>query len=260
MERMADLHRRLDDLKVRATGPVGPRAASEPTARTLAEVVGGRERRCTSVGYWHLETDFGVACARHGLRPPKLATELGLTAPFTPAAGLDPWRSLVLDIETGGFSGTEVFLIGFVPLDARPLRVVQFLARDYAEEEAIVRMIARLAATRDTWVTFNGKSFDEPFLRDRAARHHIPFRPLADHVDVLHLARRQWRSELPNCRLQTLEQHRLGWQRVGDVPGADIPDLFHHFIRTKNAAPLRPVLEHNQLDLISSTDLLLQLG
>jgi uncharacterized protein len=178
----------------------------------------------------------------------------------TPAAGLDPARTVAIDIETGGFSGTEVFLIGLVLLDSRPLRVVQLLARDYPEEEAILRALAELGEQRDTWVTFNGKTFDEPFLRDRAVRYRVPLKPPANHVDVLHSARRRLRGQVPNCKLQTLEQHLLGWQRVGDVPGADIPDLFHHFIRTGNAAAIRPVLEHNQLDLISCTELLLRLA
>ena len=61
-------------------------------------------------------------------------------------------------------------------------------------------------------------------------------------------------------RLETLEQHVLSRTRVGDVPSCDVPDLFHHFVRTRNAAPLRPVLEHNQLDLVSCAELLLQLA
>ena len=185
---------------------------------------------------------------------PTLLPTVDLPAPC------DPAQTMVIDIETGGFSGTEVFLIGVVPLDLRPLRVVQWLARDYPEEAGILHAVTDLARRRNTWVTFNGKSFDEPFLRDRAAVHRVPWTPPSDHIDLLHHARRHWAGDLPNCKLQTLEQHLLGWQRVGDVPGSDIPDLFHHFIRTQNAAPLRPVLEHNQLDLISCTELLLRLG
>jgi hypothetical protein len=175
-------------------------------------------------------------------------------------ARLDPAETLVLDIETGGFSGTPVFLIGVVALDSRPLQVEQWLARDYPEEQAILRRLARWACKRRTWVTFNGKSFDAPFVLDRARLYGIELPPPEVHVDLLHAARRRWRNELPDCRLETLERHILSRDRVGDVPSCDVPDLFHHFIRTRNAAPLRPVLEHNQIDLVSSTELLLQLS
>jgi len=89
--------------------------------------------------------------------------------------------------------------------------------------------------------------------------HGIELRPPEVHVDLLHAARRRWRAKLPDCRLETLERQVLERVRVGDVPSCDVPDLFHHFIRTGNAAPLRPVLEHNRIDLVSSTELLLQL-
>ena len=172
---------------------------------------------------------------------------------------LDPSQTLVLDIETGGFSGTPVFLIGVVALDSRPLQVEQWLARDYPEEETILRRFAQWARRRRMWVTFNGKSFDAPFVLDRARVHGIELRPPEVHVDLLHAARRRWRAKLPDCRLETLERQVLERVRVGDVPSCDVPDLFHHFIRTGNAAPLRPVLEHNRIDLVSSTELLLQL-
>ena len=134
------------------------------------------------------------------------------------------------------------------------------MARDYPEEEAILRQLARCAARYDCWVTFNGKAFDAPFVLDRATVHGVVLQPPRVHVDLLHLARRRWREQLPDCRLETLERHILGVRREGDVPSSDVPDLFHHFIRTRNAAPLRPVLEHNQVDLASSTALLFELS
>jgi uncharacterized protein YprB with RNaseH-like and TPR domain len=167
---------------------------------------------------------------------------------------------MVVDIETGGFAGTPVFLIGVVLLDRRPLTVMQLLARDYPEEEAILRKLAEYAATRTTWVTFNGKSFDAPFLQDRAVLHRVPLAPARQHVDVLHAARRRWRDTLPNCKLGTLETHILQRPRVGDVPSADVPLLFHHFVQTGNARPLAGVLEHNRLDLVSSVELLVRLS
>lgn len=258
---MEDLRRRLDELKITASPPASnPAPRPAPAANQLSDLVGGREQPCGDLAFWRVETPCGHACDRHSLALPPFTIALQEQPPTALVAGLDPRKTIIIDIETGGFSGVPVFLIGFVPLDQRPLRVVQFLARDYPEEQAILRGLAEVGQQRDTWVSFNGKSFDEPFLRDRAALHGVPLKPPAVHVDLLHAARRRCKDELPNCKLQTLERHLLGWERVGDVPGADIPDLFHLFMRTRNAAPIRPVLEHNQLDLISCTDLLLRLG
>jgi len=258
---MENLRQRLDELKAAARLPLsqvrGPRPAA-PT-RNLPEIAPGIERHSGGTPFWEVETAFQEACERHGVELPKRVTTLQSRPAIAQIAQLDPGRTILIDIETGGFSGTEVFLIGLVPLDGRPLRVIQWLARDYPEEAGILAALAELAGRRDAWVTFNGKSFDEPFLRDRAAVHRVRLSRPRVHVDLLHHARRQWGPWLPNCRLQTLEQHLLGWRRIGDVPSSDIPDLFHHFIRTGNADLIRPVLEHNQLDLISCTELLLHL-
>src|SRR5262249_61521503 len=53
------------------------------------------------------------------------------------------------------------------------------------------------------------------------------------------------------CRLGTLERVLCGVTRVGDVPGMEIPARYFRFVRSGDARPLEPVLEHNRLDLIS---------
>jgi len=258
---MNDAHRRLDDLKATARPARRPATTARPgVALRLEDVLGGFETVCRGRRCWLVETSLEALRVAHRVTPDRLAVPLHHALGTHAPAVLEPRRTLVLDIETGGFSGAPVFLIGVVPLGRRPLRVVQWLARDYPEEDGILRAFAALAEAHDTWVTFNGKSFDEPFLHDRATVHHVPLPPPALHVDLLHAARRQWRASLPNCRLVTLEQEILGRQRVGDVPSSDVPDLFHHFIRTGNPAPLGPVLEHNRLDLVACTELLLRLS
>jgi uncharacterized protein YprB with RNaseH-like and TPR domain len=96
-------------------------------------------------------------------------------------------------------------------------------------------------------------------LHDRAVVHRVKLPSPRVHIDLLHAARRAWRGRLPDFRLATLERQVLQRARVGDIPSRDVPDLFHHFMRTGNAGPLRPVLEHNRLDLASATELLLRL-
>ena len=257
---MSQIRRRLDDLKAARTPALSNPVSRGPVATRLDEIIGGRESRCGGLAYWLVETPLEAINTPHQIEPESLAFpfrhESGPGRPVT----IDPHRTLVLDVETGGFAGVPVFLIGLVLLGRRPLSVLQLLARDYPEEEAILRALAELTGSRDTWVTFNGKSFDEPFLRDRATLHRVPFRAPRTHVDLLHAARRVWRHQLPNFRLGTLEDRILRRPRVGDIPSSDVPDLFHHFIRTGNAAPLRPVLEHNRIDLISVTELLLRLS
>lgn len=176
---------------------------------------------------------------------------------------------LFLDLETTGFSGTPLFLAGLVevevgaaagstapaesagPAAPRSPRIEQLLARDYSEEAAVIEAIAARLARRPTLVTFNGKSYDLPFLRDRAARHLIPLPEPREHVDLLHAARRRFRGILPDCRLATLEAHMSGAPRVGDVPGWEIPARYHDAVRRGDPSGLAGVFLHNALDLVT---------
>jgi uncharacterized protein len=139
-------------------------------------------------------------------------------------------------------------------------------------------------------VTYNGKTFDVPVMETRWLFHRMAL-PLESvrHFDMLHPARRLWgtrglrasgmerpatrprngasvsegpegtaaerRPRAPNeeggCRLGTLERVLCDVRRVGDIPGMDIPGRYFAFLRSGNARPLEPVLEHNRLDLIS---------
>jgi hypothetical protein len=180
----------------------------------------------------------------------------------------DPKRLLFLDIETLGLTATPVFLVGTMHLDDDgSFRLRQLFARDYAEERHVLAHLAEHVAHFDTLVTFNGKSFDWPYLRDRAVYHAVRGKgdsplfahgdsPLS-HVDLLHEARRRWKSVLPNCQLQTLEYHVAGRRRAGDIPGHMIPEAYHRYVKTGNARQMADVIHHNALDLITMAELLL---
>ena len=105
-------------------------------------------------------------------------------------------------------------------------------------------------------LTFNGKSYDAPFLRNRALLHGVRLKLPPCHVDLLHAARRCWGGELRDCRLQTLERHLCRQWRSGDVPSDEIPGLYHDFVRHGDPYRLLPVFHHNLLDLVAMAELL----
>ncbi len=136
----------------------------------------------------------------------------------------------------------------------------QLLARDYSEEKALVGMLDRLMRRFDLCITFNGKAFDMPYLRERAKYHRLDFKSAPGQLDLLHHARRMWRDSLPNCRLTTLERHILGRLRSGDVPGWEVPCIYHEFVHTGDARRLVGVIRHNLLDVVSMAELLICLA
>src|SRR3989442_1303859 len=143
-----------------------------------------------------------------------------------------PGALLFVDIETAGLTAAPLFLIGVLSLGVEGLTLTQYLARGYEEEVALLGTFSRSLAASRMVVTFNGETFDLPYLRDRALYHRLPPPFFPDHLDLLPAARRRWRGTVPNCRLQTLEQHICRRRRSGDVPGEVIPQLYHDFVRT----------------------------
>jgi uncharacterized protein YprB with RNaseH-like and TPR domain len=165
-------------------------------------------------------------------------------------------RMLFLDIETCGLSPAPVFLIGLCHVGERNLVLRQLFARDYAEERALIASVAEIAREFDFLVTFNGRTFDIPFLRDRATYHRLQFDFRLPHLDLLHVARRRWRGQFRDCRLQTLEWHVLRRRRAGDIDGAAIPGIYHDYVKRGQPHRLLPVFHHNLLDLVAMAELL----
>jgi uncharacterized protein YprB with RNaseH-like and TPR domain len=170
------------------------------------------------------------------------------------ALGLE--HALFLDLETGGLSSSVVFLAGTMHWNGSDFVMRQYFARHYGEEATLLAALDQAARGFECLVTFNGKSYDVPFLRDRAHLHRISVGMPPRHLDLLHPARRRWRSTLPDCRLQTLESRICRRRRSGDVPGEEVPGLYHDYVRHGDPYRLVPVFHHNMLDVITMGEVL----
>jgi uncharacterized protein YprB with RNaseH-like and TPR domain len=173
-----------------------------------------------------------------------------------------PERAVVLDLETCGLAGSALFLVGVLRQVGGAATVELLLARNYAEEAAVLETLWQIVAGSDVLVTFNGKSFDWPMVMDRSIRHRLAGRGTGDfrHIDILHHARRRWKRQLPDCRLQTLEQHVCRRRRPADIPGHAIPGVYANYVRTGFERDMEIVLYHNAFDLVTLFDLALRMA
>jgi uncharacterized protein YprB with RNaseH-like and TPR domain len=207
-------------------------------------------------GQTGLEESFGKIRALEDL----LDREEGLPGDLTPQ-GLWRMKDVVfLDLETTGFSSTPLFLAGTMTLEDGNLCVRQFFAKDYSQEKSLLHRLSEFLSGYEILVSFNGKSYDLPFVKDRFCFHDLAFEPPAVHLDLLHAARRRWKYEFPNCRLVTLEWHLCGRQRFGDIPGAEIPRVYHEFVRRGYSSAMKQVFHHNVLDLVTLAELLCEIA
>lgn len=182
------------------------------------------------------------------------------------AAGRDAsWakRVVFFDLETTGLSGgagTLPFLAGCGWFEDGAFRVRQFFLTGPAGERPMLDALAGIFDEASLLVTFNGRSFDVPLMEMRWAFHRGE--AATDgmrHFDMLHPARRLWgrrglgeNAEPMSCTLTSLERQVIGFHRIGDVPGFEIPARYFHFLRTGEAAAIAGVLDHNRHDLLST--------
>ena len=169
---------------------------------------------------------------------------------------------LFYDLETTGLSGgagTIAFLAGFGWIEKNKLIINQYFLHDFPGEIDFLLLINELLVPGKILVSYNGKSFDHPLLRTRFLMKGLKLQELPE-IDLLHTARRLWKSRLPSCRLGTIENSILGIHRVGDIPGIEIPDIYFNYLKNGkdnvNNKRLVGVFKHHLQDIKSLAGLL----
>jgi uncharacterized protein YprB with RNaseH-like and TPR domain len=194
---------------------------------------------------------------------------LALFALDSELAGRDLGRALYLDIETTGLSGgtgTVPFLIGLAWFEPEPqsgarwLWVEQLFLRELGEEAPMLERVAERMRDASALVSFNGKAFDLPLLRTRFVMNRLQCEPSPPHLDLLHVARRLHGPRIGSCNLARIESYVLGFEREGDIPGADVAGRYGHFLRTGDDSGLSAVVLHNEQDVVAMAALVALYG
>jgi uncharacterized protein YprB with RNaseH-like and TPR domain len=168
---------------------------------------------------------------------------------------MEPVGSVFLDIETTGLADTPLFLIGLMECNRDGFHFRQYFARHCCEESGVIIAASQRLEQASILFTFNGASFDIPHIRRRAAVSQVEFSEPRVHIDLLLEARLRYARDLPNCRLQTLEQMICGRFREDDLPSAQIPGAYYEFLETGNPSHIVRILRHNLYDLLTMADL-----
>ncbi len=159
---------------------------------------------------------------------------------------VDGWRWL--DLETAGLRGGPAFLAGVGRVCDGVFVVRQYLLRDLDREAAFLGAVAQDLGAGTALVTYNGRSFDVPVLRERLRLARLPDLPPRPHWDLLPAARRLWAAAAGGARLALLQEAILGLPRGRDVPGGEVPALYRAWLCGDHAA-LDVVCAHNGEDL-----------
>ncbi len=157
------------------------------------------------------------------------------------------WR--LLDLETSALRGGFAFLAGVAAVRDGRLRITQWVLGDLPGEAAFLRALADELDGAACLITYNGRSFDWPLLRDRARLNGVAPWPELPHRDLLHEARAVWGGRLGRVGLSELERTLLGRPTRRDDPGgAAMPGLYRAYLAGE-AGALDLALGHNAADL-----------
>lgn len=163
---------------------------------------------------------------------------------------------LFLDIETGGlFGGSPIVVVGLASAcdPTRPDHaVVKILCATTPDSEAeLIRKTVEEIEAHKVLVSFNGKSFDLPYVSQRAAYYGTVIRNDPVHFDLLGYSRRLFSGKTSDCRLSTIAREVLGMDRDLDVPGSLVPVFYENYLRdpAKNAGLLAAIAIHNCYDM-----------
>ncbi len=233
----------------------GVRDSARPGDAELAGRCGGE---CIAPGVIRLVETVAPA-ALHG-RLALSETIRWRPADEGPAAGYGGAPLTLVDTETTGLAGgtgTLVFLLGLLRIEAGTLRLTQLLLTGFHGERAFVEAAEGELKGTAGLVSYNGKAFDIPLLsaRCRLTRRPDPWSGLP-HLDLLHPVRRLFADRWPDCRLATAERRLLGFERVGDLPGSEAPAAWFDWVRRGDWRRLPDVARHNRWDLLSLAGLL----
>jgi uncharacterized protein len=246
----------ISDLKlIPGIGPVRERSLKEEGCLTIEDLVNHPLWKKPAQDFMRMVDSRDVSSTQNWLwqRLPKSHPLIHYLAGFCKDEDF-----AIIDIETLGLSERPIILLGIAKPREKSVCISQFLLRDIQDEPSAIWALVSQLEPNSSLITFNGKSFDIPYIKQRLAYYGMDASLNNPHFDVLHFTRRALRNKLADCRLETVEKY-LGIKREINIPGALVPHFYDTYLRTRNVGPLVAIVEHNKQDLITLGNLFSQL-
>ena len=165
-----------------------------------------------------------------------------------------PEELLFVDIETKSlFFETSIIEIGAGYFEGSKFTVKQFTCLTDAAEYEILEEFGKLLPGKKAFVTYNGRTFDIPFIDGRISYYggiSFPGDLMELHnFDLLHFSRSCYKREFDSYRLKAMETQVLGKEREGDIDGSEIQIYFENYVRSQDPKYIEPIIYHNREDI-----------
>ena len=166
--------------------------------------------------------------------------------------GLTP---AVFDIETTGLSPSrdKVILTGILLVSGGTAKAIQFFAESPDDEKEVIEKTAAALTQADFVITYNGKSFDLPFIKKRAEK--LGAGPFPDIYDLdLYTVIRSYSDlgSLLNSLSQKSIEDYLGIpdKRSDRISGFQSIKHYEHYVTTGSFDDEKKIILHNRDDIL----------
>lgn len=158
-----------------------------------------------------------------------------------------------IDIETTGFSrkNDQVVLIGLLFREKKQYKLRQYFLDNPLQEQELLTQFIKDLSKFSLMITYNGLSFDHPFIQERAKFYQLPLQ-LNDlkHIDLYkHIQRNKKSLPIENYKLKTVEK-LLGIHRKDEISGGDSVALYYRYLQNRNPRIRDQILLHNYEDIL----------
>jgi len=174
---------------------------------------------------------------------------------------------LFLDIETLGIIDSPVIIVGVGFFKQEKFKIIIYFARELEEEIAIYEHLrASIFPNFKCFVTYNGKTFDIPYLANRflyffdenpmISNDDQPYEKCNTkfhHIDLYHHCRRLFKGRFNNYTLTNIEENLLNWTRENTLPSNLVGLCYRKYKENSNRyiGLIKEVIEHNYYDIYS---------
>jgi uncharacterized protein len=171
-------------------------------------------------------------------------------------------KTAVFDIETMGLFPTRDMLVLGGIYSVNDEKMFQFFCENPLQEPEVIEKIITALAGYDAIITYNGDSFDWPFLRRRAEINGVPYNPAPLYsIDLFRWLKMYWpqAKNMPSLRQKAVEEALgLADHRDDEINGNECVMLYKQYMQTKDPYARETLLLHNhddvlQLDKISNS-------
>ena len=169
--------------------------------------------------------------------------------------GLKP---CIFDIETTGLSaqrGNKIILTACLIPNSTGVTITQFLAENPYEEDRVIMATMDFLKDEsiDYLITYNGASFDIPFMKQRLATKNLPYVLNMYEFDLYNFIRSNTglKSQIGSLSQKNVEQHfGISSNRKVVISGRESVKLFAEYAINQDSVIEKIILTHNREDVL----------